>query len=389
MLGILKVSIQSGGKISLLSLMLAIFFFCVPLMTINIGGSGLMLIVSSPIILLCMWEKVRNRRRFICNSHYKRLLGFMIFVFLTTLWATNLPGSFVYELVKKYGIVLLLSAIVLNENEKIIVELSLIFSALFISYSMITGGFGYTDGSERATVVLFGIPQDPNYVSLSLIPACGIAMFWSVHFKHWIIKACMLCVIALILYTELLMGCRGGAFSCLLIMILILTLEYGISIKTIIFLALGTYLISFMFPFIMDFLPDSVAHRFSVEMLTEDGAGGRTDLWKNVLTAIEAEPFYYILGQGVGMSNNIINSATHNYPLQLLLEVGVVGFGCFAFFSWKFLKYLWHYKVILSFAILASVLFMSLSLSVNTNMNFWANIALVFLLCNNNRKYSR
>ena len=46
-------------------------------------------------------------------------------------------------------------------------------------------------------------------------------------------------------------------------------------------------------------------------------------------------------------------------------------------------------KVILSFAILASVLFMSLSLSVNTNMNFWANIALVFLLCNNNRKYSR
>jgi len=122
-------------------------------------------------------------------------------------------------------------------------------------------------------------------------------------------------------------------------------------------------------------LPEGLASRFTIQDVLESRGTNRLDIWIATLQAIQREPYKLLLGFGSGSSIPTLGIATHNFFLQLLLEVGAVGTWLFMSFFWCWLKRLMKADLI-CLSVMLGCLAMAMTLSVNTIYNFWVTFIL-------------
>ena len=206
--------------------------------------------------------------------------------------------------------------------------------------------------------------------------------------KKIISKAICIGVLLLLLMAILKTGSRGATFSFLFIIILVFINQYKISIRGFIGISLALIMLYYIFPLLLTYLPEDVAYRFTRDMIQGDDMGGRGSIWLNVFNINNENVLTFIFGHGCSSSIHLLGMATHNYLLQIFVEYGFVGLFLFIRFVFHLLKKYWKNDPF-TFALFGGCLFMSMSLSVNANYNFWLTIGMCLVLGKTlNKNYS-
>lgn len=368
---------QKNMKIKSITILISLLIFALPYLTINIGGNGLLMFIGIPILLYVIFSFNKNNIYF--GKGVKILMLLLTYSLITSLWSLN-SSNISQTLLKAYFIPICLGCVIIPKNNVKIVLFSITLSVLLICYFIYSGIFGTLENSERATIVIMGIIQDPNYLSLAFFPAMACLSYGFLKCQSIYLRCLCIILMLVIIYTELNMGCRGGTFCCILTFIFSVLCYMKINIQSLLTLIICTIILYAVIPYIIDFLPDSVANRFSAETLSSDGAGGRVEIWEDVINLVSSMPMQLIVGYGIGSTNYLIGMGTHNYLLQLLLEVGPIGVILFIRFVFYFIKRFWKHENIIAFSTFCSTIIMSMSLSVNTNFYFWTSIGVCLLL---------
>jgi len=132
-----------------------------------------------------------------------------------------------------------------------------------------------------------------------------------------------------------------------------------------------------------------ILNRLLIETIVSDKGSGRLIIWNNILKILLKNPERIIFGYGYGTSKVVYQEnfgtarAAHNVFLQLLVEVGIVGFVIFVksfYFFWSNAK---RNKCYVANSLIIVLFITFLFLSFFSNKGCWNIYLIAFLLSSN------
>ena len=370
-------------RVSLLSILVCIAVIASPLSTLNLAGFGLLVYVFVPLLMVFIVTAFRFSSKLRCPIPLTFLILFFSYCLLGFVWS---PSPNVENFIQVFLLILCISLYKYNDYEQVFIKISTVLALLVICYLVHISAIGIqSDG--RASITIFNVERDPNYVSLILLP--GVAVLSKILFEDnkLVLKIISIGLILLTLFTTLRMGTRGGVFSSILVLILSFLCYRKISFGKIAVALAVVALIYALFPIVLSTMPDWVADRFTKSAIENDSYGGRAYIWKQVISVWSNNQSFFItlFGFGTNSSMFVLGRATHNFVLQYLIEGGIIAVVLLFVFIFSFSKRAIITKNYLPFVIFTSSFFMALSLSIAGIVDFWMNIALSFALFSSNK----
>lgn len=367
-----------NNKVSLHALLVSVALLVNPLSTLNIGGFGLFFLVFVPLFIALLWKLLQQSNQIRWNSSLTFLLIFFVYCLFAFVWS---PSQKPLDLLQIIVLFFSVALPIFSKKEQEVIKKSAVISLVITCCLVYISATGIQEDG-RASITVFGVERDPNYVSLLFFPGFAFLskmLFDNVKFSR---KLLAFALILLTLYSELRMGTRGGAFTCLFILGLSFLLFGKLSMRSIIVAVILLLLLMFLFPLVMNMLPEMVSHRFEKEMVSGDDFGDRMWIWISIkrLMFDEVSVFHFLFGYGTQSTVSIVGMAAHNFVLQYFFEGGLVGVTILFVFIIKFVKMTIKSKEILSLVIFAGSFFMALELSIAAIAEFWINIAISFAL---------
>lgn len=355
---------------------------CMPFSTISIAGVGILLLIGGPLLYFCIPSLISRLKRKKWDKATVLLTLFFIYGLLGYVWAPSFNVSSVYNYIKNVLIVMCLYCQKYNEQEKGLLCFGSLLSCLIVFYFIFSGnGIGYIEG--RMSIAVFGQMQDPNYIGFVFIAPLAIAFdrLFSCSKTSQKLLYSLFCI--LVFYSILITGSRGAFLGIATVIFISIIYRFNKLSEKILFFIIMLLILYVLFGIITVYLPDQIAARFSFAVVYKTGGTGRVDIWLNTLNALMRSKENILFGFGTGSSYSVIRRATHNYFLQLLLELGVVGAGLFCGFLFQWIKRLKSDSM--SFSIVLGCLALSMSLSVNTNYYFWITLILGIISSKKNK----
>lgn len=309
----------------------AIFFVCSPLESIELGD-GFSLTKLSALLVLFVWALRRfpyHRSPMIMSFWY--LFGYSL---LTVVWAIDRENTI--SQIASFLLPSILVAIAIKESISKKDDI-VFYMGGYVIGSIISAGAGYFmrdavlaaaayAAQERLTA--FGADQNAFAYLLNVGVACVLCCFGSTTIK-WLRYFC-LASLGLFIIIILSTGSRTG--MVLLVMTIGGFMVSKKSFKSFAILGIAGVLAA---PFIINYIPESIWERlFETNELVESGNfSERGDIWAMGFSALAEENFV----TGVGYSNftNMLrrhfgsNWASHNTYLTYLCEFGIVGIWVF------------------------------------------------------------
>lgn len=365
----------------LITLFVFLTALCVPFATVDIAGFGVLLIITIPLFFLTIISKIR-KGSIIISKPSIYLFFFILYSIVSCAWSPSFSTYFMYQFAKTALLIICLyaNAFSIKEQKTIIIGASL--SCLLICFFMLSGSSAIEYVEGRATISVFGASQDPNYIAYAFFFAFAIFLDGLFAKKRIIRKIiCAICLIV-ILYCALLTGSRGSWISITAIVIVYSFSKYGRNWKTFLLTAILIIAVIYIYPLILQLLPNDLARRFTYEHLMHNNGSNRLEIWKTTINILKESPLQVIFGFGTGSSVSVVGRATHNYFLQLLLEEGIIGLILFISFSVYWIKNLIKQHSTISLCVFVACIVMSFTLSVNTSYYFWVTFILS-ILCRN------
>lgn len=282
-------------------------------------------------------------------------------------------------LLSNFLMILICSAMDVNENEKKFLIKSMVYSGWFMFALVLF--FGRFSGG-RLIVVINGKGQDPNYF-------CGYLMFVTLYYLDKIIKKeriiLSLFFVAVLLMVVLLTGSRGGLIAVALAGFL-LVLFNGSGKRFFYKLLLTALLLFLAYLLIVYFLPDEIRMRFNPEYTQNDAGAGRFDIWRDLIDTYinRYNTFEKWFGGGAGNVTYISSygKVAHNLWLENLVEVGRVGLFLLACIYFFFFRKAWMLKDKLFLFVFIGYGIMTLSMSLNAYKPIFALFILINLFSN-------
>lgn len=366
------------GRISLVAIFTGLTIIAVPFSIVAIGGTGILMFVGIPLIALSLLRAKNGFDLSKSNNSVFWILSFLLLDAVSYLWSPASATVFfrttlvtVFIIINKY-----------SEKERKLLLFMACLPTIINFFNIFSGYYVTLTDSERVSVIINGVETDPNYISFCFFPAMAIISDILINKrKRKIVSIFLVTIILMVFYCELMMGCRAAFLSCFVIIFCTFISKKNFKLRSIFPFVLVLVAIYFFIPLILQILPDSVAQRFSYDMLfgSQDKMSGREDIWKSTITFIFNNMGNFILGYGAGSTNYVFSYATHNFFLQIIIELGVIGLILFIGFIISFIRFLWKTNNRISFSLFIGTVFMSLSLSVNSILAFWINIAMAFV----------
>lgn len=371
---------RSPEKIHMAAVAAFLTVLCLPFHTLSIGGVGLLMLTGIPLLMLSIPAFLRQFRSNRWDKALLLLLAFFLYNLAAYIWTPTFSMDSVYTYVKIIVVVLSLYCIDLNSREKRLLLIAAVFVGLLVCWFIITGrNIYYHEG--RAFLSLFGITQDPNYMGyLFLIPmAVGVAGLFESHTLGGKIAYGAIAVV--VLFAVLLTGSRGALLGLIAVAgVCALTRFHKLWAK-VLFCAGMLVLALAVYGALLTLLPESLASRFTIESVISSRGTYRLDTWIRAFKAMGREPYKLLFGFGNGSSLAVIGGrwVAHNFVIQLLLELGIVGSCLFYAFLWRWCRRLARYDSMCLSAMLGCMA-ISLTLSVNKVYYFWV-IFILSIVC--------
>lgn len=358
----------------------ALAVLLIPFHAINIGGRGILLYISVPLLFTALLRMMSNRDRLTVTPLQLSMLLFLLYYFFAALWAPEPSVSVMYNFLKVAVFAVCVAFGQYSEKEKKRILWAAFISGVIVCGMLLWAPTVLVENSQRVTVSIFGTSYDPNYMSYSLLIPTLICLSGVMSKKSLILKALFIAIILAVLYGSISTGSRGGAIAIAAV-ILIYLLYWGRirrGRKIILFIAIIA--LTFAAQRMIEAMPEEIAIRFTYVKIARSGGGGRLSIWNRVFPLIFASPLRFLFGYGSGSSVWLLGIATHNHLLQIWLENGFIGVLLFLMFLFQLFRHVLHRGNGFAFAALVGAVVLSMSLSVQTIAQYWSVIAVCVAL---------
>lgn len=347
---------------------------CMPINSISIGGFGILLLLGVPLLALCVPTLLNRIQNTLWDKATLFLSAFFIYGLIAYIWSPSFRLYSLYNYIKNIMVVMCLYCLSYNQREKRLLIGGSLVACLMVCFSFLSGkNIGYEEG--RATLEIFGVMQDQNYLGFLFIVPLAWCVDQIMHHKSWKVKVGCTAFSLIMLYCVLTTGSRGALVALAAVVMVAVVKKFKTLWAKILFCLVMSLLVVAIFSLILTLLPSEIVARYSWQLLWESRGTGRGDIWLKTIEEIFNSPHHIFLGFGTGSSIAIIGVATHNYILQLLLELGLVGTCLFTGFYWFWLKRLWNSDT-MCLSIILGCMALAMTLSVNTIFYFWVALTL-------------
>ena len=365
---------------------LIIYILCLPLGAINIGsfGSALRVVAILPIAIAFLFGgSIRFSRPLIMQA---------VFTFLalaSILWsvASDLSMSRVLSYVLLLALIASGAMFKYDADDIKKVKYALAWSSRLTAIVMFAFA-EYINGRFTLTGV---IKEDPNqlcaYFAFGVVYALG-----ALTYKNYTLPKKIFAVVELLVYLYLVLatGSRGGLIAIMsgaaVFLMFFKPEKKSYGIKRIIFITL-----LFVALFVMlDYLPQILQIRFTLDDVVESGASNRIDIWRQTLDLFaNSNLFRQAFGYGTATIISCFQNfgysshhVSHNIFLETLVEIGIIGFAVYTIAIASFVKHAFRERDKFAFAVIVCMFVMSLSLSLYTFKPYF-NIMLFIIMLQN------
>lgn len=363
--------------------MLLLYIICLPLNAINLGSWGAALKIFA-ILPVCI--ALFGGDRIHLNAPVLMQMLFTVFAFCSLIWTVQMDNS--TERVVSY--VLLLALLVSGASFRYTdedvqrVKRALIWSSRLTAVVMLVFA-EYIEGRFRLMGV---VEEDPNYL-------CAYLVFGVVHAVQVLsrkdkigIKLVSGLELIVYFYLTLVSGSRGGLLAIVGAVVAFLAVYRGGSAKSAIkrtTLALLTFGVLIL---LLSLLPEDLSERFTVEHVAESGGSGRTELWEQAVDLfVKSSALRKLFGYGTATVIRCFEqygyyrvNVVHNMFLETLVELGIVGLVIYSAAIYAFIRASYKFTDKYSFAVILSMLIMSLSTSIYTFKPYFNAMLFIIIL---------
>ena len=378
---------MKNNIVSLKAYSLMLYIVLLPLANLRLGSIGSLLKWIALIPISINMLEILKEKKIRVNKANRWLLLYSIYLLLTVLYSIKPASSLVR--VQTYFLFSLL-IISVNSSPYSEYEINYIKISMVIS-SIITGILvlvfaEFIDGHRLTLGGIFS--EDPNYLVGYFIFStifCMSYFFKGEKFKisH---KISLFIIIGFFLWIVFLTGSRGG----LIAIIAALGTYYLCEVingknkgRKILNLVLILIILSISVILLMKYLPKELTSRFDISNIIKGNGTGRFDLWRKSIEIFKHSTGYrMIFGYGAATIADIsvdgiyIGRPAHNFWIENLLEIGILGVIILGIMYYKFLSIAYKNKDFISFASLMGMMFLSLSLSIQAFKPLW-NILII------------
>ena len=364
---------------------LGIYFSFLIVGAMNIGAFGSLLKILA-IIPAIIW--IIQRHSIIKNRCFFIAIVFVGFCAMSYLWSVSQENT-ATRISTQVTFILLLAAssgYTYNPQEIQYLKKSLIWSSRLTAVLVLLFG-----GHYEGRITLNGlIREDPNYLCAYFL--FGVAGAIIVLLGQNCKKAKIIAAFELMVYIYIVFatGSRGGLLAIVACGIITLLLYKNRDDTTFerIYKRVGIIAIIILaLVFVSAFLESAVLERFSLDVLSKSEGTGRYDLWQDAINAYTNSNF---LRQSIGYGSATAIPVTYLFPfsrhnvyhnmfVETLVELGAVGILLYVLHIFSFVRVTIIKRDFFSFAIISSMVVLSLSTSISVFKPYW-NI-MIFILC--------
>ena len=365
---------------------LGIYFLCLPLGAMNIGsiGSALRILAFVPVLIWFLKSHSINLNYLVKNS-----LIFVLVCCLSIIWSISTSAS-ISRSVSHLTFLLMLMAVsgyLYTKEEIDYLKRCLIWSSR--ATAVISLAFG---GLFQGRLYLSGVlSEDPNYLCAYFIFAIAIDIITllSANTKKTK-KIVSVFELAIYIYIIFATGSRGGLLAVATASVIVLFFysekngAIGLTLlkKIIICCCIGISLV-----FVLSYLPENIAMRFTANAIMESNGTGRYDLWEDAINAFKSFTFpRQLVGYGTGSANALTyvfpfrrHNVMHNTFIENLIEIGCIGLLSYIVYIGSFIYGSIIRRDLYSFAVISGMVVLSFSTSLYSFKPYW-NI-MFYILC--------
>lgn len=342
-------------------------------------------LAAAGVVALAGLRIVLERPRIMIGITEAMLLSFLVWGICTTAWA--LDSNMAINRIPTFFLLIFMTLVAGFQGFSAR-ELNWLFLAVFASglvvalYLLLFGG----EYHDRVARVSLGDASDPNNLAVSMLLPIIVGVSMLFNKKNWLLKAGVLGGLALMVSAFLSTGSRGGSLALMSMIVFYFLIKRN-------FVWLLIFIVAVSGAIFLNW--DNTESRFSGQYFFErDSTGaGRTEIWEIGIKAVADNwlvggglsnfPALYnveALGTSTGFSRGL-NRAAHNTSLEIISELGIIGFALFCGFLLCLVKA--HGKKrseehLLLIAALAGNLAGSLSLDIQYRKYFWLVILLLY-----------
>lgn len=326
----------------LMSMKLSEFILCilvasVPLNHISLPGVGAVYqIVLLIVAFIYIWLLIKEKNA-ILSFEAEKKIWFILLMHeaISVVWSENSQRS-MNQLIGMTE-VFIIAILILNEDYSDSFRKSIYNSALFSGIIYMIYALFFTEsqiytGRKIITFGAFG-SMDPNEWCSYIILPVAIAILRVIDEKRYSRKVFYTIYILMTVYCALLEGSRGGMLSILVTLLFVITKKTRLNINVLIsapILLVGIGVV--VWKLILPQIPETVLARYTIDgMSAYGGAGGRGELWIELIEFLWNNPLRLIFGVGLYGAKSVPYVA-HNHFLQVFLDTGIIGLLLYLYF---------------------------------------------------------
>ena len=317
----------------------------------------------------------------------------LLYGVVTVLWAANKDRfqSFYSIYLNNALMFLLFSVISFSKYEVHFLKKALVLGVWVLLFYMllVPDAVAFSDFQHRLTLNVGKEGLDQNYLAALMLLAFGIVFYGFCNEKQKKSKRILSLLFCLaVFYCVILTGSR----SSLIAIVVIVALSVNTSWKIRLYIGIPVVLlILVIIPLAIEYLPEELAERFSLDSFTGQTAesSARLLIWEHALRSLKG--FKWIFGYGIGASQTVVgnllekgyDSVIHNHFIAMLVECGVVGS---VFINYPILKMIAQVRKRDKAVAIAvfGILILSLFIDVLTTKFFWSAMILISVCCTAN-----
>lgn len=362
---------------------LCLYLLCLPLGAVNIGtlGSAAKLLAILPIGLALVGGRIAKMQKTILLQ-----LLFTLVAALSIVWSVSTEESFsrVFSYIMLF--LLLFSGCMFDYSDRDIqkIKLSLVWSSRITAILVLLFG-SYI---EKRLYMEGIIQEDPNYLCAYFAFGVIAALQQILSREKFFGKIWPIVELAIYLYVVVLTGSRGGLIAIMAGILMYFLYTGNRSAKGIVLKISAMVVVLLLLSVAMNYIPEELRIRFTVEDVVSGGGSGRITIWKNAWDLYINSPLWRkLVGYGTATIITCFDKygysrlqVAHNIFLETLVELGFAGFCIYSMTILAFVKATRKNVDKFSYAVLVCMIVLSLSVSLYTFKPYF-HIMLYILIC--------
>lgn len=372
---------QQNQPMNTYSYLIALYILLVPMQFITLlEKTSITRIIG---FAICLFLLIYLRKiKFFLNEITIYIVALLLYELIVLFYSYDVSASN-FQIARLVGFVLFYLIVSYLPFEKRDIEFfknTIVWSGWIVVVLFVFTAFGY-EGTDRLSIGIGDASIDPNdMISYFILPV-------AFHLDRYLNKKNVLhlFLIILIILIVALSGSRGGliAIICTLLMYTIFWFRnhsiFGISfIKLLFFVSVGIALF-FLLPL---FLPESVTNRFTISEIVNDNGSNRFLYWSTLLDVFQqSSSIRKLTGWGMGTIKyfNMYDRVAHNFWIEHLIEIGIIGVTIWVVIYVRSLQLLFKFKDYVMFSALIGFIVQGFSLSIPLHKPTWNLLFLIML----------